>query len=38
MLAKVKKLLKNIYADYVQFPVRIMSHPVQAYTEFKEMN
>ncbi len=36
MLAKVKKLLKNIYADYVQFPVRIMSHPVQAYTEFKE--
>ena len=36
MLAKVKKLLKNIYADFVQFPVRIMSHPVQAYTEFKE--
>ena len=36
MLAKIKTILKKIYADYIKFPVRIMSHPVLAYTEFKE--
>ncbi|MBQ8292894.1 MAG: YIP1 family protein [Bacilli bacterium] len=32
----MKKFFKQILADYVKFPLRIMSHPVQAYTEFKE--
>lgn len=32
----MKKFFKQILQDYVKFPLRIMSHPVQAYTEFKE--
>ncbi len=32
----MKNLFKQILSDYVLFPLRIMSHPVQAYTEFKE--
>ncbi len=32
----MKKFLKNILEDYLKFPLRIMSHPVLAYTEFKE--
>lgn len=32
----MKKFFRQILQDYVKFPLRIMSHPVQAYTEFKE--
>lgn len=32
----MKKFFRNVLEDYVKFPLRIMSHPVQAYTEFKE--
>lgn len=32
----MKKFFKNILEDYVKFPLRIMSHPVLAYAEFKE--
>ncbi len=32
----MKKFFANILNDYVKFPLRIMSHPVLAYTEFKE--
>ena len=32
----MKQFFKNIVEDYIKFPLRIMSHPVLAYTEFKE--
>ncbi len=32
----MKKFLKTILEDYLKFPLRIMSHPVLAYNEFKE--
>lgn len=32
----MKKFFRQIIEDYIKFPLRIMSHPVQAYTEFKE--
>jgi hypothetical protein len=32
----MKKFFNNILEDYIKFPIRIMSHPVLAYTEFKE--
>ena len=32
----MKKIFKNLLEDYVKFPLRILSHPVLAYTEFKE--
>ena len=32
----MKKFFKNILEDYIKFPLRIMSHPILAYAEFKE--
>lgn len=32
----MKKFFRQILEDYVKFPLHIMSHPVVAYTEFKE--
>ena len=32
----MKQFFKNIVEDYIKFPLRIMSHPVLAYAEFKE--